>query len=551
MWELIRANRRRSLVLVTVMLFILLLLGFILGSSLAPLFDARYHSDSYQYQPGDPIPGWYIDIPGGIIGMTLAFFLWGIQTTVAYFFGGRILLSVSHAKPISKEDHPQLWNVVEEMTIAARLPKMPDIYIIDDMAPNAFATGRDPKHAAVAVTAGLLGRLNRDQLQGVIAHEIAHIVHRDVLFMTMVGIMVGTIVMISEVFLRTLWYGSATGRSRRYSSGSKKDNGIGLIIVLLIAIIVAILAPLLARLIYFAISRRREYLADAGAAVYTRYPEGLASALESIASDTRLLQYANKVTAPMYIINPLHKEGTRALNLTSTHPPISERVKVLRSIAGGVSFAKYQEAWKKAQGRKAGHLPKAALNEQEQAIRTGMREEPTTEQTSRQRMREAGDLLRKVNEFAFLACLCGMRFKLPPDFKHSKVNCPRCRRELEVPTAQLATAAAVGTMISKQGSDDTDKTDVARGAVLAGMLGKHAIPTAKPRTSGKHEVASTIDKAAAPGQQAFTVRLKRDNRGWTSFKCLCGAVRNVGPSFQLTQTQCSRCKRQINIDYVE
>ncbi len=554
MWELIRANRRRSMVLVVVMLFILLLLGFILGGSLAPLFDGRYH-DGYEYQAGDPIPGWHIDVAGGLIGMGFAFVLWAGQTFAAYFFGGKILLAVSHATPIRKEDHPQLWNVVEEMTIASRLPKMPAVYIMDDMGMNAFATGRDPEHAAVAVTAGLLGRLNRDELQGVIAHEIAHIKNRDVLFMTMVGIMVGTIVMISDVFLRTLWYGSL-GRSRRYSS-SKKDSGAGIIVILLVAIVVAILAPILARMIYFAISRRREYLADASAAVFTRYPEGLASALEAISKDTNRLRYANKVTAPMFIINPLHKEGKMALNLTSTHPPITERIKVLRSMAGGVSFAKYQEAWQKAQGRKAGHLPASALAEQEQPIRTAKkRDEQENEQTPRQRMREAGDLLRKVNEYVFLACVCGMRFKLPPDFKHDHVDCPRCRRNIEVPAAQMATAAAVGSMMSSDGDSQEDKNEFTRGAVMAGMLANRAtpqrrqaqgIPTAKARQHQETQQAQTSQQASG---QPFTVNLKPNERGWSTLKCPCGAVRNIGPSFQAKQTRCTRCGRHININFV-
>ncbi len=211
------------------------------------------------------------------------------------------------------------------MKISAGLPTMPKIYIINEVAPNAFATGIKPENSAVAVTAGLLARLNRDELQGVIAHEVSHIVNRDVMFMTFAGIMLGSIVLISEVFLRSLWFGGG-----RYSSKSSKSSGQGQMIIMIVAIVFAILAPILAQLLYFAISRKREYLADASAVRYTRYPEGLASALEKISDNTIELKTANKVTAPMYIVNPLKPKGQKLSDLTSTHPPISERIRILK-----------------------------------------------------------------------------------------------------------------------------------------------------------------------------------------------------------------------------
>ena len=320
MWELIRANKRNSIILMVLMAVVLLLLGFIIGLS-------------------------FFGPDGGFFGLIIATVIWLILTAVSFSGGDRILLAASKAKRVTHDVHPQLFNVVEEMKIAAALPAMPKVYIIPDPAPNAFATGRKPETASVAVTAGLLGRLNRDELQGVIAHEISHILHRDILFVTLAGIMLGSIVLLSQVFLRGMFY-SSMGSRRRYSGGGK-GGGQAQLIMLVIAIIAAILAPIMAYLLYFALSRRREYLADAGSARLTRYPEGLASALEKIANDkSPQLATVNKVTAPMYIVNPFKKKKQMKLSdLTSTHPPISERVKILRNMTHGASFKDYSDSF--------------------------------------------------------------------------------------------------------------------------------------------------------------------------------------------------------------
>src|SRR4030042_1055349 len=201
------------------------------------------------------------------------------------------------------------------MSTAAGLPKLPEVYIIDEAAPNAFATGRDPQHAVVAVTAGLLETLNRDELQGVIAHELGHVANRDVLYMMMVGVMMGTIVLLADIGGRAFFWG---GGRRRTSS---RSGGQAQLIILIVAIVLMILAPLVAQLIYLAISRRREYLADASAAMYTRYPDGLASALEKISHSTAKLTVATRATAPMYIVNPLGVSQRGLADLSSTHPP--------------------------------------------------------------------------------------------------------------------------------------------------------------------------------------------------------------------------------------
>jgi heat shock protein HtpX len=407
MWELIRANKRNSIVLMVTMVVVLLLLGYIIGLvAVGP--------------------------KGGPFGLIIATVVYLILALVSFSSGDQILLAASKAIPITHDVHPQLFNIVEEMKIAAGLPAMPKIYIINDPAPNAFATGRNPQSASVAVTAGLLARLNRDELQGVVAHETSHILHRDILFVTLAGIMLGSIVLLSQVFLRGMFYGSRTGSGRRYSSGGR-GGGQAQLIMLLIAIIAAILAPIMAQLLYFALSRRREYLADADAARLTRYPEGLASALEKIANDpSPQLATANKVTAPMYIVNPFKKSGRMQLSdLTSTHPPISERIKILRNMTYGASLRDYSDAFTKVTHART-VVPPAALTKEDIEIRQAEARAEAQKRLEAQ-VHQVGDIMRKVNQFIFLTCLCGLKLKIPPNYKRQTVECPRCHRVLDIP----------------------------------------------------------------------------------------------------------------------
>jgi len=206
---------------------------------------------------------------------------------------------------------------------------MPKVYIVNDTAPNAFATGRDPEHASIAVTKGLLDKLNRDELQGVIAHEMAHVGNYDIRYAMLVGILVGTTVLISDFFLRGLWFGGGRGGDRREGGGQIQ------LIMMIVAILLAILAPLFARLLQMSISRQREYLADATAVRLTRNPDGLADALQKISGDREVLEAANRATAHLYIVNPVKSFEKRAKGLFSTHPPIQERIKLLRAMETG------------------------------------------------------------------------------------------------------------------------------------------------------------------------------------------------------------------------
>jgi len=243
----------------------------------------------------------------------------------SYWYSDKIVLMLSRARPIEKQDNPELYRLVENLCITAGLP-LPRIYIINELQPNAFATGRNAKHAIVAVTRGLLEKLERVELEGVIAHELSHIGNRDMLLQTIVVVLVGMVVLMTDFFFRIAFWGSMGGRSR--------EGGQIKLIMTLVALALAILAPIFAQLIKLAISRKREFLADSSGALLTRYPEGLARALEKISQDPHSLKTANDATSHLYIASPFRgKEGASWLHkLFMTHPPIEERVKALREM---------------------------------------------------------------------------------------------------------------------------------------------------------------------------------------------------------------------------
>lgn len=404
MWEQIRSNQIRSALLMVVMAALLLAVGYFIGL-------------------------YFFDSPTG--GLIIAAIVWGFMALISYFQGDSIILSMAKAKKIGPDDAPRLWNVVEEMKIASGLPKMPDVYIIDDPSPNAFATGRKPETASIAVTTGLLQRLNRDELQGVVAHELGHIKNRDILFMITASVMLGSIVILAWYASRFLIFGGGAGGRR---SSSRNGGGAGQAIILIVGLVLMILAPIAAQLIYFAVSRKREYLADASSALYTRYPEGLASALEKIAAAPQVLKSANQATAPMYIINPLRKEGRAANDLTSTHPPISERVRILRAMAGGADWSRYEQAYEQIKKKKLFSSAQTAsvgtVGIRAASVPSDDVKEPVAEKASRSR--ETSDLMLKMNNYRTVDCNCGARWKIPPGFKGDSVQCTRCGRDLKL-----------------------------------------------------------------------------------------------------------------------
>lgn len=469
MWEQIRANRIRSALLITAMAFILLVLGYAIGFSFAPP-------------------------DGGAIGVLIALFLWIVLWLTAAAGGRQILLSSINAQEISKDDAPQLFNVVEEMTIAAGLPKMPKIYLIDNDAPNAFAAGK-PEKSAVAVTSGLMIRLNRDELQGVIAHEIGHIKNHDTRFMTTAGVMVAVIVLLSHGFLRTFFFaGSSQRRSSRSRGGGGGAGGI-YIAILLVTILFAIFAPLMAQLLYFASSRKREYLADASAARFTRYPDGLASALDKISGAASSGSWkVDRAHAAMFTVNPLNASG--GSGLFSTHPPTSRRTKVLRQMAGA-GFVDYDRAYRQVE---KGHaIGKKTLTADKSVQKRAPSAEP--DKSGLEKARETVNILHRIAGMLFLDCICGLRIKVPYGYMQDHIFCPRCRHRLIVPAVEL-----------------TEK--------------------AQEKTAGDGEKSKTPE---APLTYKFKPGI------WQSFRCACGHTFNLSPNFSGTRLKCSHCNRLTEI----
>ena len=361
-----------------------------------------------------------------LLGAALALGLWFLLWIVTVSQGDDIMMSMARARQIEKKDHPTLFNLVEEMTIAAGLPQMPRVYVVDDPSPNAFAAGRDPKKASVAVTTGLLRILDRDELQGVIAHEIGHIKNRDVALVTTAGIMIGAIVMLAEIGLRAMWYSGGGVRQPRTSD----DRGGGQAIMMIVALLLMIVAPILAQLIYFALSRKREYLADASGAMFSRYPEGLASALEKISGSTQGLTDSSKVTAPMYIVRPLRDDERRDVNSAfSTHPPVAKRVHILRTMAGGADYSAYDAAYRKVHGGRI-----VGTHTLEETKHVDLRAAAADEgpRTAHARQRAASNAFITASGYGVKTCTqCGATSKIPPSLADRVKVCPRCHGALE------------------------------------------------------------------------------------------------------------------------
>ncbi|HET9810051.1 MAG TPA: M48 family metallopeptidase [Candidatus Limnocylindria bacterium] len=295
-YDAVAANRWRTVALVAVFTGILIALGYVVGEVFAP--------------------------GGGIAMVPAALGLSGVSATASYFAGDKLVLAQSQARELEPGEEAQLRNIVETLSIGLGIPP-PRIYVIDDTAPNAFATGRDPKHASIAVTRGLIDKLDRTELEGVIAHELSHVGNHDIRVMLLVTVLVGTVALLSDWGLRSMFW----GRGRRDRGGGNAG-----VIILIVALVLAILTPIIAQLIRLAVSRQREFLADASGALLTRYPPGLASALRKIAADKEALEVANKATASLYFANPL-KDAPRAMDgLFDTHPPIAERIRRLEAM---------------------------------------------------------------------------------------------------------------------------------------------------------------------------------------------------------------------------
>ena len=465
MWELIRINKRKSL-------FVLILM-FILMVSLSGAIGAGFYPENY--------------LTGILWGAFIGIILWVIQAAVAYFAGDDIVLHFNMAVVVTPESYPQLYNIVEEMKIAAGLAVMPEIYIIESPGLNAFATGIRSEKTAICVTRGLVENLNRDEIQGVIAHEMSHILNRDVLFMTFAGVMLGTITMLSHVMLRGTAFANSNNRRSRKKGGFSGGHPV----VILVILIFAIVAPILARIFYFTISKKREYLADASAARLTRYPIGLASALEKIAKRSSV-DFVSKITAPMFIVNPHFAGGDEdSLFSASTHPPIYKRIAILTQLqhGGKVSLENYQKLYEKELST-SGLFSKTTLeSDKSEAVRAESTEKLTGSRT------DVADVILANTGFKILTCECGLKIKLPPSDLRMKVVCPRCRKELSVSGQSVA--------VTENGGNEL----------------------------------------------AFR---RKNKNSWESFPCRCGNFTfQLSPLFRGTYVVCKRCKTKVKIEYPE
>ena len=302
MYEEIASNKRRTWLLIVGAVLLLGAVGYVLG----------------------------IQFASGPIGLVIALVVAGVMSVGSYRYGDRVVLASARAKEVSAEEQPRLHNIVEGLSIAAGIPK-PRVYVVPEAAPNAFATGRDPEHASIAVTQGLLEAMNRVELEGVIGHELAHVVDRDILVGTVVATLAGAVILLSEFFMRTWWWGGFRGRRGNDSGG----GGAGAILFA-VGFVLLILAPIFAQVIRFSVSRQREYLADAQGALLTRYPPGLASALGKIGAASGIpMRSANNATAHLWLNQPSRVDGERMGGLEklfSTHPPIADRIRRLEEM---------------------------------------------------------------------------------------------------------------------------------------------------------------------------------------------------------------------------
>lgn len=291
MFQQVRANNIKSMILVVLFVIVVGLLGSVFG---------MYYGNK-----------WF--------GMGLATIFSIVYFFIAYHAGGSMILGITGARPVTKREFPHLFHTIEGLAVAAGVPT-PKAYVIDDSALNAFATGKDPNHASITVTSGLLNKLNRQELEGVVAHEMAHIKNYDIRLMLLVTVLVGVVTLLGDFFLRSMWF----------SEGRDSDRSP---LLLVLGIVLAIFAPIIGHLMRLAVSRQREYLADASGAALTRYPPGLASALKKISADPDpLVDNANRATAHLFISTPFRKTKGWTLNLFATHPPIKERIKRLENM---------------------------------------------------------------------------------------------------------------------------------------------------------------------------------------------------------------------------
>lgn len=506
MWDQIRANKRRSAILMTLMTTLLVAMGLAVGAIVAP-----------PQNEGDHL--WVL------VGLAIGGFVFLIQYAIYAGAPQLVVFSGFNVQEVKKEDLPQLINVVEEMTIAAGLGKTPRVYVIFDPAPNAFAFGRG-ENASVAVTTGLLDMLTRDELQGVIAHEVGHIRNRDIDFMTLAAVMLGSIIVLGEIAYRLIYVGARmSGRSSSRSS-SRRDSSGAEVIIMIAALIFIVLAPFLAQLLYFASSRRREYLADASAALFTRYPEGLARALEKIAYSPVRMSEVNRAVAPLFIVNPLQRLD--ADSIFSTHPPIEKRIQILRSMAGA-SLYEYERAAERIVGKS---LLKR-LSTEDRAVQPIATPHPAPSETIPMAgmlaapALAAPDVLRAKGGYRMMPCpVCQLKLKVPPTFPSDSLPCPRCGEAVKIPPA--------GTIVDSPP------------AFAGEASGEWPAGERIQETGSGSPIAQEGSVREVGEPKTVTLDVARVRGKWQTLTCpLCDQKVQLSPAFVAKWISCPRCHSKL------
>ena len=440
MWTQIQNNKRNCFLIIVAIFSVMIFLG--------GFFGALY---SYFFNENTDLPlSVFLDIKDFhaysetmFIGIAISLFLWLFLLFIALVDGKRIILALNWTYKLPRDSNRILRNVVEEMSIAAGLPKVPEIYVIDAAMPNSFSTGMSPKDSAIVVTTGLLTALDRDELQAVIAHEIAHIANRDTSFMLIAGAMLGTITVITHLGLKMI-FGYSMSRRNPIGNNFKLK-----IVIIALTLLLMVFSPIMARILYLFISQKKEYLADACAVQYTRYPRALATALVKISTSVFVLRDADKLTSSMYIVHPLDLEVEQReafsmfKNIFRTHPPTEKRIEVLEKMTRA-DFNAYNAAFSKTSPRKRTIINKKDLyNVKKVDIKIPERNYETDVNGRHiylasaladmaERKREAEDIVWKAKNYIFRECECGTKLKIPQSYKGQEISCPHCGKLISV-----------------------------------------------------------------------------------------------------------------------
>ncbi|MFW6014865.1 MAG: M48 family metalloprotease [Halanaerobiales bacterium] len=469
MWKLINLNKRKTIYLFLILTIFNIIAGYGVG------FLLYIGAKHYNYNNFHEI---------GLLGAVIAFLNLVISWLFSYYSGDNMILSRCNAQKLKRDNHPQLFNIVEELCISANLNYVPDLYATPSLAANAFAVGIKKEKSSIVITTGLLKILNRNQIQGVLAHELAHIINRDTLYLTFAG---------SALMVKN----KPIFGDNRHQLGNK-GSGLAALVKLYMLLIYIV-----SRIIYFSLSRNREYLADATAIRLTRYPEGLASALEKINSCKRKIKNVNYFTAPLYINNPLTRESYK------THPPIDKRIKILRNITREVSYEQYQNAYNYINKNNKNIIPVEEIKKDQHIP---IKEEKNIEENNKiiyeNTKRDFSSAKKNIEKelFKYILCKCGTTLKMKNECDLLKISCPNCGSRHNVSEAELTKPESP---FAENPFDDSE--------VLVDIIENNNISRDKNH-----------DK-------------------WLSIFCECGHVIEISPMFSGNKIRCNDCGKIIHI----